>query len=73
MIVRGKLTINRLNGKAAVLVDSAQHLDVRQESAEDREADLWNATRRHQDNARVKDNRWATRAGHVKQGDFPMG
>jgi hypothetical protein len=62
----GRLTINRLNGKAAVLVDEAQHLDVRQESAEDREADLWNATRRHQHNAAVKDNRFAARPGWQK-------
>src|SRR5260370_1858319 len=63
VIVRGKLTINRLNGKACVLVDSAEHVDVRQKSAEDREEKEWNSMRRHQHNAAVKDNRWATRAG----------
>jgi len=58
----GRLTINRLNGKAAVLVDEVQPLDERQRSPEDREASEWNATRRHQHNASVKDNRWAKRA-----------
>jgi hypothetical protein len=64
--VRGRLTINSLNAKAAILVDEVQHLDARKESAEDREASEWNATRRHQLNAQVKGNRWATRAGYVK-------
>ena|SRR5713101_5898137 len=62
----GRLTIHRLNGKVAILVDEVRHLDARQESAEDREESEWNATRRHQLNATVKDNRWATRAGYVK-------
>ena len=64
--VRGRLTINPLNAKAAILVDEVQHLDARKESAADREADEWNATRRHQANAAVKSTRWATRAGYVK-------
>ncbi len=64
--IRGRLTIHRVNGRAAILVDEVHHLDARQESAEDREASEWNATRRHQSNTVVRDNRWATRAGYVK-------
>lgn len=60
--VRGRLTVNLLNGKAAILVDEVHPFDARKESAEDRDAREWNATRRHQHNAAVKDTRWATRA-----------
>jgi len=63
VLIRGRLTINGLNRKAAILVDE---IHARQESAEDREASEWNATRRHQHNAAVKGNRWAARAGYVK-------
>jgi single-stranded DNA-binding protein len=57
----GRLTVNSM-GKAAIIVDEVHHLDARQESAEDREAEEWNAARRHQGNAVVKgDNRFATR------------
>ena len=65
--ISGRLTIHPLNGKPAVLVAEVDHLDARQQSAEDRELSEWNAVRRHQGNAVVKgDNRWATRAGYVK-------
>ena len=64
--IRGRLTIHKINGKPAILIDEVHHLDARQESAEDREDNWWNAVRRHQQNAAVKDNRWATRAGYVK-------
>ncbi len=59
--VSGRLMIHPKTRRAGILVDRLE-ADV----AQDREADLWNATRRHQLNATVKDNRWATRAGYVK-------
>ncbi len=64
--ISGRLTIHPLNGKAAILVAEVDHLDSRQQSDEDREVSEWNAVRRHQGNAAVKDNRWAARAGYVK-------
>lgn len=65
--VSGRLTINKLNHKAAVLVDNIQHLDTQKESPADREDREWNASREFQQHAKVKgDNRWATRAGFVK-------
>jgi hypothetical protein len=59
--VSGRLMIHPKTRRAGILVDRLE-TDV----AQDREADLWNATRRHQQNAAVKDNRWATRDGYVK-------
>jgi hypothetical protein len=64
-IVRGRLMISSI-GKCCVLVDSSEHLDARHETAKDREEDFWNSTRRHQQHAGVKENRWATRSGYLK-------
>jgi hypothetical protein len=59
--VSGRLMVHPKTRRAGILVDRLE-TDV----APDREAELWNATRRFQDHATVKDNRWATRARFVK-------
>ena len=55
--VSGRLLIHPQTRHAGILVDRLET-----NVAQDREAALWNATRRHQHNASIKDNRWATRA-----------
>jgi single-stranded DNA-binding protein len=60
----GRLSVNKQNHKAAIIVEEAQHLNKQHESAKDREADEWNTARKFQQHAKVAgDHRWATRPG----------